>query len=58
MSINSDNPFARMILPPRTTLPKKPSQKSKDQGEVRRRIEYLQDRAELEREWGPLNDDM
>ncbi len=56
MSVNDDNPFAQMVLPPRTTLPKKPSKKAKEQGEVRRRIESIQDRLEWEREWGELDD--
>lgn len=57
MSSNSDSPFAQMILPPRMTLPKKITPETKEKGEIRRRIEYLKDRAEFEKEWGPLNDD-
>ncbi|MFM2588250.1 hypothetical protein [Vibrio sp. TBV020] len=56
MSINSDHPFAQMVLPTRITLPKKITQEAKEKGDIRRRIEYLEERAEFEREWGKYDD--
>lgn len=57
MSINDDNPFAQMVLPPRTTLPKKVTQEAKKKGDIRRRIEYSKARTEFEKEWGPLSEE-
>ncbi len=56
MSINSDNPFAQLVLSPRNTTPGKMTAEAKEKGEVRRRIEDLQERLELQREWG-MDDD-
>ncbi len=50
MGINSDNPFAKLILSPRTAMPAKVSEKARKQAQTRRDIEAIKDRLALKKE--------